>query len=148
MLLGVPILFRFPEGRRWDATQTWAQRLGWPADKRVVIFHADDIGMCYGQSSGECLSKGLPLGRSHGACPGSNEMAAWCANTPNTTWTPPDFDQRMEVLPLGSVAQRDKVPGLIDPQGYLFRKCPESCVRPPPGEVAADSTSSPGGKWE
>jgi len=30
-----------------DGTKTSAERLGWPSGKRVVIFHADDIGMCY-----------------------------------------------------------------------------------------------------
>ena len=27
--------------------KTWAERLGWPAGKRVVLLHADDLGMCY-----------------------------------------------------------------------------------------------------
>src|SRR5690606_13010541 len=24
----------------------WAERLGWPAGKKVIMLHADDIGMC------------------------------------------------------------------------------------------------------
>src|SRR5262249_22159863 len=27
--------------------KTWAERLGWPPGKRVLILHADDVGMCY-----------------------------------------------------------------------------------------------------
>ena len=30
-----------------DQPKTWGERLGCPAGQRVVIFHADDIGMCY-----------------------------------------------------------------------------------------------------
>ncbi len=29
-----------------NETQTWAEKLGYPVGKRVVILHADDIGMC------------------------------------------------------------------------------------------------------
>ena len=27
-------------------SQTWAEKLGFPAGKKILIFHADDIGMC------------------------------------------------------------------------------------------------------
>ncbi|MEZ5043441.1 MAG: polysaccharide deacetylase family protein [Saprospiraceae bacterium] len=34
------------EGATPTARTTWAQKLGFPADKKVIILHADDIGMC------------------------------------------------------------------------------------------------------
>src|SRR5205085_11065288 len=65
--------------------KTWAERLGWPADKRVIILHADDIGMCY--EANASAQRGLTNGdyRSAAAmapCPWFNEMAAWCAEHP------------------------------------------------------------------
>src|SRR4051794_29876111 len=66
-------------------TKTWAERLGWPADKRVVIFHADDIGMCY--EANEAAQNALLKGEYRSAaamvpCPWFNEMAAWCVAHP------------------------------------------------------------------
>src|SRR5262245_10688856 len=29
------------------ATPTWAERLGFPKGKKVIMLHADDIGMCH-----------------------------------------------------------------------------------------------------
>src|SRR5262245_25519891 len=66
-------------------TKTWAERLGWPAGKRVVIFHADDVGMCY--EANLAVQEALTRGdyRSAAAmvpCPWFNEMAGWCIAHP------------------------------------------------------------------
>ena len=105
-------------------TKTWAERLGWPAGKRVVIFHADDVGMCF--ESSQAAQRALINGdyRSASAmvpCPWFNEMAAWCVAHPR-------FDvglhltltSEWKTYRWGPVAPRDKVKGLLDPQGYLF----------------------------
>src|SRR4051794_16643612 len=59
VLTGVVVLQPQPV-RAQGETKTWSERLGWPADKRVVIFHADDIGMCYeaNQAAQNALTKG------------------------------------------------------------------------------------------
>jgi hypothetical protein len=35
---------------------TYAQRLGWPAGTRVVLFHVDDAGMSYDSNRGAILA--------------------------------------------------------------------------------------------
>ena len=49
-----------PEAAAQGDRKTWAERLGWPSDKRVIILHADDIGMCYevNASAQRALSEG------------------------------------------------------------------------------------------
>jgi hypothetical protein len=50
-LLLLPTLGRPPAAVAQAAApadrKPWAERLGWPPDKRVLSLHADDLGMCY-----------------------------------------------------------------------------------------------------
>jgi predicted glycoside hydrolase/deacetylase ChbG (UPF0249 family) len=104
--------------------KTWAERLGWPADKRVVIFHADDVGMCYeaNQAAQGALSKGEY--RSAAAmvpCPWFNEMAAWCrANPQHDVGLHLTLTSEWKYYRWGPVAPREQVKGLLDPLGYLY----------------------------
>jgi predicted glycoside hydrolase/deacetylase ChbG (UPF0249 family) len=107
------------------AAKTWAERLGWPAGKRVVIFHADDIGMCW--EANQAAQRGLSQGEYRSAacmvpCPWFNEMAAWCvANPKHDVGLHLALTSEWKYYRWGPVAPRDKVPGLLDPMGYLFR---------------------------
>ena len=44
-----------------DEEVPYAERLGWEKGSRVVIFHIDDVGLCYGvnKASIEALTKGV-----------------------------------------------------------------------------------------
>jgi chitin disaccharide deacetylase len=105
--------------------ETWAEKLGYPADKVVLILHADDTGMCY--EANESVKNYLSKGRIQSAammvpCPWFNEIANWYKENPqhdmglhlamNAEWKwyrwPP-------------VAGKDKVPGMCDKEGYLRR---------------------------
>jgi chitin disaccharide deacetylase len=123
-------------------TKTWAERLGWPAGKRVVIFHADDIGMCY--EANQAAQQALTAGNYRSAaamvpCPWFNEMAAWSV-------AHPDVDVGLHLALTsewrfyrwGPVAPRDQVKGLIDPMGYLFRDVASVARSASPAEVEAE----------
>lgn len=107
---------------------TWSTKLGYPADKRVIILHADDIGMCYeaNASAQRALSKGEY--RSAAAmvpCPWFNEMAEWCvANPQHDVGLHLALTSEWKTYRWGSVAPRDKVPGLHDKFGYLHHNVP------------------------
>jgi predicted glycoside hydrolase/deacetylase ChbG (UPF0249 family) len=105
--------------------ETWAERLGWPSDVRVLILHADDIGMCY--EANESAKAYLEDGDIQSAalmvpCPWYNEMADWYSKNP-------DYDLGLHLALTsewkwyrwGPVALPSTVPGLIDKEGYLFR---------------------------
>jgi predicted glycoside hydrolase/deacetylase ChbG (UPF0249 family) len=125
-----------------DGAKTWGERLGWPADKRVVIFHADDIGMCY--EANMAAQRALTAGAYKSAacmvpCPWFNEMAAWCV-------AHPEYDVGLHLTLTsewkyyrwGSVAPHEQVPGLLDPMGYLFRSVPEVAMSAKPKEIATE----------
>jgi predicted glycoside hydrolase/deacetylase ChbG (UPF0249 family) len=123
-------------------TKTWAERLGWPAGKRVVILHADDVGMCYeanlaAQSSlakGDYRSAAIMV-----PCPWASEMAAWCVAHPQyDVGLHLTLTSEWKFYRWGPVAPRDKVKGLLDPLGYFFRDVRSVAFSAPAAEVAAE----------
>ena len=106
-----------------SASETWAEKLGWPKDAKVLILHADDIGMCYEANlaakqqleAGDIQSAALMV-----PCPWYNEMADWYKQNP-------DYDLGLHLALTSewkwyrwdTVAEPSKVPGLIDSAGYM-----------------------------
>lgn len=124
-LLLVLTLGRPPAAVAQPDRKTWAEQLGWPKDKRVLILHADDVGMCY--EANASAQRALARGEYRSAaamvpCPWFDEMAAWCVEHP-------DHDVGLHLALTsewrhyrwGPVAPRDRVKGLLDPLGYLHR---------------------------
>src|SRR5881227_1469703 len=82
--VGLTLAAATPAAEPGDA-KPWAERLGWPAGKRVVILHADDVGMCYEANAAAQRALGNGEYRSAAAmvpCPWFSEMAAWCVAHP------------------------------------------------------------------
>jgi predicted glycoside hydrolase/deacetylase ChbG (UPF0249 family) len=105
--------------------ETWAEKLGYPAGKKVLILHADDIGMCY--EANQAAKTYLPAGHIQSAammvpCPWFNEIADWYKENPqydlglhlamNSEW---------KWYRWGPTAGREAVPGMVDKEGYLWR---------------------------
>jgi len=124
-----------------DAAQaeTWGEKLGYPAGKKVLILHADDIGMCH--EANEAAKAYLKAGHIQSAalmvpCPWYNEMADWYKANP-------DYDLGLHLALTsewkwyrwGPVADRAKVPGLIDNDGYLWRSVPSVVLAAKPAEI-------------
>lgn len=124
------------------AARTWAERLGWPAGKKVVLFHADDLGMCYeaNLSGQRALAGGAyRSGSAMVPCPWFNEMASWCvANPQHDVGLHLALTSEWRYYRWGTIAPREKVPGLLDPFGYMFAEV-RSCARSArPEEVAIE----------
>jgi predicted glycoside hydrolase/deacetylase ChbG (UPF0249 family) len=129
-------------GAAADAPKTWGERLGWPAGTKVVIFHADDIGMCY--EANLAAQRGLTNKHFRSAscmvpCPWFNEMAAWCV-------AHPEYDVGLHLTLTsewkyyrwGPVAPQIKVPGLIDASGYLPHEVVNVALSAKPEEVGTE----------
>ncbi len=104
---------------------TYAERLGWPRGTRVVIFHVDDAGMSYDSNRGtiQAIEKGVATSTSvMMPCPWVPQFAAYVQEHlqidagVHLTLTAEWKNYRW-----GPVAGRSATPGLVDPQGYLWR---------------------------
>ncbi len=103
--------------------ETVAEKLGYPADAKLVIIHGDDVGMCHSAntSAADALEKGIVTsGSIMVPCPWFLEAAEYCRKNPETDlgihltltsewkhyrWRP------VAALPL--------VKGLIDAEGFM-----------------------------
>lgn len=124
------------------AAPTWAERLGWPAGKRVILLHADDIGMC--AEANQAAQRALERGEYRSAscmvpCPWFNDMAEWCKKNPrHDVGLHLTLTSEWRTYRWGPVAPRDKVRGLVDRFGYLFRDVPSVALTASPQEVALE----------
>ena len=104
--------------------KTFAERLGYPSDKKIIILHIDDAGMSFDSNEGayEALTKGV-----------SNSVSVMMP----CPWVP-DFLGRLKESPgldvglhitlnsewagyrWGPVAGKSVVPSLVDPDGYFW----------------------------
>ena len=106
--------------------KSWAVKLGFPAEKKVIILHADDAGMCeeaniaifnYLKNSHIQSTAGMP------PCEFFEEFCAWAIENPakdmglHLTLTSEWTSYRW-----GSVAEAAAVPNLIDPDGFLWHE--------------------------
>jgi len=99
------------------------EKLGYAASARLLIIHADDFGMAHSvnRAIAEALEKGWVTSASILVpCPWLPEVAHWAQSHPqadlgihqalNSEWTGVRW---------GPVSSKDKVPSLLDLQGYL-----------------------------
>jgi predicted glycoside hydrolase/deacetylase ChbG (UPF0249 family) len=104
-------------------TKSLAERLGYARDAKLVIVHADDLGMTHSVNAASI--KGLESGLVNSAsimvpCPWFPEMADYAK-------THPDADLGLHLTLTservfyrwGPVAPKDRVPNLIDVNGYF-----------------------------
>ncbi|MBN1479482.1 polysaccharide deacetylase family protein [candidate division KSB1 bacterium] len=108
-----------------ENAKTWAERLGYPAGKKVIILHADDSGLCAEANAamiaymekGQIQSSSVMM-----PCPYADSIMAWYEAHPakdiglHLTLTSEWKTYRWP--PLAGV---DNVPTLVDPEGFMWR---------------------------
>ena len=119
--------------------KNWAEKLGYPAGSKVIILHADDAGMC--EEANIATQKQLKNGDIQSAavmmpCPNAEAMIEWAKKNPkhdigiHLTLTSEWKDYRW-----GTVANAAEVPGLLDPEGKMWRSVREVVMNATPAEV-------------
>ncbi|MFT6369760.1 MAG: putative glycoside hydrolase/deacetylase ChbG (UPF0249 family) [Maribacter sp.] len=101
-----------------EAPNNWAEKLGWPAGKKVIMLHADDIGMS--PEANIAVEKQLLDGVIQSAavmipCPNAKEFILWAKNNPkmdiglHLTLT-----SEWKTYRWGPVTPHNEVQGLLD----------------------------------
>ena len=120
-------------------TKTVAERLGLPADTKLLILHADDLGVAHSvnAASFDALDKGAVSSASiMMPTPWVTEVATYARQHPNAdlglhlTLTSEWLTYRW-----GSVESKDKVPSLLDSTGTFPSEVQPVVARAKPAEV-------------
>ncbi len=121
---------------------TWAERLGYPAGKKVIMLHADDAGMC--EEANIATINYLKAGHIQSAaamppCPKFEEMIDWAKANPQVdVGLHLALTSEWKTYRWPSVSPVEEVPGLIDPDGKLWHEVPDVVRHASPGEVAKE----------
>ncbi|WP_338359895.1 polysaccharide deacetylase family protein [Yeosuana marina] len=105
---------------------TWAEKLGWPAGKKVIILHADDVGMC--PEANDAVLKLLHQNQIQSSsvmipCPNSEDFINWAKQHPkmdiglHLTLTSEWKTYRWRTL-----AKATEVPGLLDENQKMWHE--------------------------
>src|SRR6266550_7096492 len=105
------------------AGKTVQERLGYPATARLLVIHADDLGMSHSvdRASFEALEKGWITSASILVpCPWFPEVARWAKDHPNADLgVHQALNSEWANLRWGPISSIDKVPSLLDTDGYF-----------------------------
>ena len=118
---------------------TYAERLGWEPKARVVMFHCDDAGMSHASNLGaiESLEKGVVTSVSiMMPCPWVPEIVNYVKEHPQVdAGLHLTMNSEWNLYRWGPLAGKPAVPGLCDPDGYLWHPVQETAKHATPDEV-------------
>jgi predicted glycoside hydrolase/deacetylase ChbG (UPF0249 family) len=121
-----------------NSNKSLAERLGYSPDSKLLIVHADDVGVTH--SVNTATMKALDTGLVNSAslmvpCPWFPEIADYAKSHPDV-----DFGLHLTLTSeriyyrWGPVASKDKVPSLVDENGYFHHDW-SATTKPNPREV-------------
>jgi chitin disaccharide deacetylase len=121
------------------ADRSLAERLGYGVEDRLLIINGDDVGMCHAANvaSIDSLENGLMTSATIMVpCPWFPEIAAYAAGHPGVDLgVHLTHTSEWKKYRWGPVSSRESVPGLVDPQGYLWPSVAEVYANATPEEA-------------
>ncbi|WP_236979078.1 polysaccharide deacetylase family protein [Membranihabitans maritimus] len=125
-----------------QAQETYAEKLGYPKGARIIILHVDDAGMSWDSNKGtrDAIDRGMANSFSvMMPCPWVPAIVRYIKQTPTSdaglhlTLTSEWHDYRW-----GPLMGKPAVPGLVDPEGCLWRSVDQVVKNASPDEVEAE----------
>ncbi len=119
--------------------KTLAERLGYKATDKLLLIHADDVGMCHSVNVAtiNAMEKGVVTCASIMVpCPWMPEIAAYCREHPEK-----DFGLHLTLTSewhyyrWRPVTPITEVPGLLDSEGFMHHSEVETAMKAKPSEV-------------
>ena len=139
LAVAVLALLPFVEARGQEPTKTIAERLGYPRDAKLLIVHADDLGMAHSVNAAtiKAFETGLVnSGSIMVPCPWLSEIATFARANPNA-----DLGLHLTLTSewtsfrWGPVSSRDRVSSLLDKDGYFRLTETEAAAQADPKQV-------------
>lgn len=131
LLLGFPLFSQAPI--------SLAERLGYPAGTKLLLIHADDLGVAHSvnRAGFEAMRRGPVNSASIMApCPWLAEVAGYAQSNPNhDLGIHLTLTSEWQHIKWGPVASRSEVGSLVDANGYFYDNCDSMALRAKPGEV-------------
>ena len=122
--------------------KTVLERLGYPPDAKLLIVHADDLGMAH--SINRASIKGLDTGLVSSAsimipCPWLPEIAAYARAHPQADLgLHLTLTSEWKLYRWGPVLPKERVPSLLDQSGYFYPTETEAAAHIDPKEAEAE----------
>lgn len=122
-----------------ETAKTLADRLGYDRDTKLLIIHADDLGVTHSENAASisALEKGMVnSGSIMVNCPWFTEIAEYAQSHPEA-----DLGLHITLTSewpsykWGPVAPKEQVPSLVDPNGYLYPDARTAATHMDPKEV-------------
>lgn len=119
--------------------QTYAEKLGYPKDAKVIILHVDDAGMSFDSNEGvvKAMNEGVANSTSiMMPCSWVPGILAYLKTNPNTdAGLHLTLTSEWKSYRWGPLAGKTAVPGLVDKEGALWKSVPEVVMHASPDEV-------------
>ena len=117
-------LFSLADGLAQTQTKSIAERLGYPADAKLVILHADDLAVAHSVDMAAFAAldqKAVSSASIMVPCPWLTEVSAYAKGHPDADLgLHLTLTSEWKTYRWGPVAPKDQVPSLLDPDGYFY----------------------------
>lgn len=132
LLLKLAVALYCLMGPNHSHAETWAERLGFPAEKKVVILHAHDLGLCYETNAAaeKLLVGGVVQSASAMApCPWFANSAAWAGqNSRLDIGLQLTLNSELSEYRWKPMAPHGLATSLVDSKGYFWPKVLQTTV--------------------
>jgi hypothetical protein len=108
--------------------KNWAEKLGYPAGKKIIMLHADDIGMCEEANiaaESQLVNHQIQSAAVMMPCPNAEEFILWAKKNPKMdVGLHLTLTSEWKKYRWGPITNAEEVPGLIDPDGKFWHEVP------------------------